>query len=40
MMLPPETTLAKVKALMQCHDCGNEREHVEPAWPEGAPTRH
>ena len=40
MMLPPETTLAKVQALMRCHDCGNERVHVEPAWPEGEPTRH
>ena len=40
MMLPPETTLAKVQALMRCHDCGNERVHVEPVWPDGAQTRH
>ena len=35
MMLPPETTLAKIQALMRCHDCGNERAHVEPLSPDG-----
>lgn len=35
--LPPETTLAKVQALMKCHDCGNDRVHVTPVWPNGEP---
>ena len=39
-MLPPETTLAKLQRVMRCQDCGNERVHVEPAWPEGGPKVH
>ena len=37
MMLPPETTLARIRELMMRRDCGSETIHVGPAWPESAP---
>jgi hypothetical protein len=39
-MLPPETTLAKVNEAMFCHACGSAMVHAEPIWPDGGPKPH
>lgn len=35
MMLPPETTVAKIMEVMTCPGCGGRKIHVEPVWRDG-----
>ena len=40
LILPPATTLAKLRAIMQCPKCESVNVEIIPKWPDAEPVNH